>query len=115
VTKVPLDETLSSCRFSHCYSRACLIVKGNTFFELASQKPVGFSVLSYHAHASLRNKSMEVLIKPLYAVTSVGLEDNLIDVVVMRMILQKAQEQQAVRLRNLEALSHFENFDDFRS
>ncbi|MDR3617073.1 MAG: hypothetical protein P4L53_26185 [Candidatus Obscuribacterales bacterium] len=56
---------------------------------------------------------MEVLIKPLYAITSVGLEDNLIDVVVMRAILQKAQEQQEIRLQNLEALSHFENIIDF--
>ena len=52
---------------------------------------------------------MQVLTKPLYAITSVGLEDNLIDVVVMRMILRKAQEQQEVRLRNLEAISHFED------
>jgi hypothetical protein len=56
---------------------------------------------------------MEVLIKPLYAITSVGLEDNLIDAVVMRMILQKAQEQQELQLQNLEALSHFKNVVDF--
>jgi hypothetical protein len=55
---------------------------------------------------------MQVLKKPLYAISSVGLEDNLIDVFVVRMILQKAQEQQELRLQNLEALSHFESFDD---
>ena len=56
---------------------------------------------------------MQVLIKPLYAITSVGFEDNLIDVFVIRMILQKAQEQQELRLQNLEALSHYENVVDF--
>jgi len=58
---------------------------------------------------------MQVLINPLYAITSVGLEDNLIDVVVMRMILQKAQEQQELRLQNLEALSQYDKVVDLES
>jgi hypothetical protein len=43
------------------------------------------------------------------------LEDNLIDVVVMRMILQKAQEQQELRLQNLEALSQYDKVVDLES
>lgn len=56
---------------------------------------------------------MQILGNPLYTLTSVGFEDNLIDVVVIRMLLHKAREQQAAKLEEREAISHWETVDEF--